>query len=146
MTIKDFMTSKHRECDHLLTQAEDFLESGEFDEALGKYAAFKNETLLHFTMEEEYLFPMLEEKSGMGSMGPTNVMRMEHAQAKSLFEKMDEAYNAKDKERAFSLGESMNILLQQHNLKEEQMLYTMMNTALAENAEEIVQKLQDYEH
>jgi len=58
-------------------------------------------------MEEEYLFPMLEEKSGMGNMGPTNVMRMEHAQAKALFEKMDEAYNTKDKERAFALGESI---------------------------------------
>ncbi len=144
MTIKDFMTNKHRECDHLLTQAEDFLDNGEFDEALGKYIAFKNETLLHFKMEEEYLFPLLENKSGMGNMGPTNVMRMEHTQAKSLFEKMDEAYNAKDKERAFALGESMNILLQQHNLKEEQMLYTMMNNTLAQNAQEIVEKLQDY--
>ncbi len=144
MTIKDFMTNKHRECDHLLTQAEDFLDNGEFDESLAKYIAFKNETILHFDIEEEYLFPMLEEKSGMGSMGPTNVMRMEHAQAKSLFEKMDEAYNAKDKERAFALGESMNILLQQHNLKEEQMLYTMMNSALAENAQEILEKLQNY--
>ncbi len=146
MTIKDFMTNMHRECDHLLTQAEDFLDNGKFDEALAKYIAFKNETLHHFTMEEEYLFPMLEEKSGMGSQGPTNVMRMEHAQAKSLFEKMDEAYKAKEKDRAFSLGESMNILLQQHNLKEEQMLYTMMNSALAEDAEEIVTKLQNYGH
>lgn len=34
-------------------------------------------------------------------------MRMEHAQAKALFEKMDEAYNTKDKERAFALGESI---------------------------------------
>jgi len=144
MTIKDFMTNMHRECDQLLTQAEDFLDNGQFDEALAKYIAFKEETLQHFTMEEEYLFPMLEEKSGMGNMGPTNVMRMEHAQAKSLFEKMDEAYNAKDKERAFALGESMNILLQQHNLKEEQMLYTMMNSALSENADEIVAKLQNY--
>jgi len=146
MTIKDFMTNKHRECDHLLTQAEDLLDNGAFDEALVKYLAFKNETLLHFTMEEEYLFPMLEEKSGMGNMGPTNVMRMEHAQAKSLFEKLDEAYNAKDKERAFALGESMNILLQQHNLKEEQMLYTMMNNTFAQDAQEIVEKLQNYGH
>lgn len=144
MTIKDFMTNKHRECDHLLTQAEDLLDKGEFEDAQKKYNAFKDEALLHFTMEEEYLFPMLEEKSGMGSMGPTNVMRMEHAQAKSLFEKMDDAYNEHDTDRAFSLGESMNILLQQHNLKEEQMLYTMMNSALAEDAQEIVQKLQNY--
>ncbi len=146
MTIKDFMTNMHRECDHLLTQAEDLLDKGNFEEAQKKYDAFKTETLFHFTMEEEFLFPLLEDKSGMGSQGPTNVMRMEHSQAKALFEKMDEAYKEHDTDRAFSLGESMNILLQQHNLKEEQMLYTMMNSALAENAEEIITKLQNYGH
>jgi len=140
MTIKDFMTHKHRECDHFLAEAEDAVERGDFDTALEKYLAFKNETLKHFAMEEEYLFPLFEEKTGM-TQGPTQVMRMEHAQAKSLFEKMDEAYNAKDKDRIFGLGESMNILLQQHNAKEEQMLYTMMQQHLMSQNDEIVEKL-----
>ena len=143
MTIKDFMTHKHRECDHFLAEAEDAVEKGEFDAALEKYLAFKNETLKHFDMEEEYLFPMFEQKTGM-TQGPTQVMRMEHAQAKSLFEKMDEAYNAKDKDRIFGLGESMNILLQQHNAKEEQMLYTMMQQHLMNQNDEIVEKLQNW--
>lgn len=143
MTIKDFMTHKHRECDHFLAEAEDAVEKGDFDSALEKYLAFKNETLKHFDMEEEYLFPMFEQKTGM-TQGPTQVMRMEHAQAKSLFEKMDEAYNAKDKDRIFGLGESMNILLQQHNAKEEQMLYTMMQQHLMSENDEIVEKLQSW--
>jgi hemerythrin-like domain-containing protein len=143
MTIKDFMTHKHRECDHLLAEAEDAVEKGDFDAALEKYLAFKNETLLHFAMEEDYLFPAFEEKSGM-TQGPTEVMRMEHSQAKSLFEKMDEAYNAKDTDRIYGLGESMNILLQQHNAKEEQMLYTMINNTLANEQDMIVEKLQNY--
>ncbi len=143
MTIKDFMTHKHRECDHFLAEAEEAVEKGDFDTALEKYLAFKNETLKHFDMEEEYLFPMFEQKTGM-TQGPTQVMRMEHAQAKSLFEKMDEAYNAKDKDRIFGLGESMNILLQQHNAKEEQMLYTMMQQHLMSENDEIVQKLQSW--
>ncbi|NPA66377.1 MAG: hemerythrin domain-containing protein [Epsilonproteobacteria bacterium] len=140
MTIKDFMTHKHRECDHLLATAEDVVESGDFDDAMQKYIAFKDETLKHFDMEEEYLFPMFEEKTGM-TQGPTQVMRMEHAQAKSLFEKMDEAYNAKDKDRIFGLGESMNILLQQHNQKEEQMLYTMIQQHFMGENDAVVEKL-----
>ena len=143
MTIKDFMTHKHRECDHLLAEAEDAVEKGDFDAALEKYLAFKNETLKHFDMEEEYLFPLFEQKTDM-TQGPTQVMRMEHSQAKSLFEKMDEAYNAKDKDRIFGLGESMNILLQQHNAKEEQMLYTMMQQHLMSENDEIVEKLQSW--
>jgi len=140
MTIKDFMTHKHRECDHLLATAEDAVESGDFDDAMQKYIAFKDETLKHFDMEEEYLFPMFEEKTGM-TQGPTQVMRMEHAQAKSLFEKMDEAYNAKDKDRIFGLGESMNILLQQHNQKEEQMLYTMIQQHFMGENDAVIEKL-----
>jgi hemerythrin-like domain-containing protein len=143
MTIKDFMTHKHRECDHFLAEAEDAVENGDFDTALEKYLAFKNETLLHFAMEEDFLFPEFEAKSGM-TQGPTQVMRMEHSQAKSLFEKMDEAYNAKDTDRIYGLGESMNILLQQHNAKEEQMLYSMINNTLANEQDEIVNKLQNY--
>jgi len=143
MTIKDFMTHKHRECDHFLAEAEDAVEQGDFDTALEKYIAFKNETLKHFAMEEEYLFPAFEEKTGM-TQGPTQVMRMEHAQAKGLFEKMDEAYNAKDKDRIYGLGESMNILLQQHNAKEEQMLYTMIQQHLAGDNDTIVEKLTNW--
>jgi hemerythrin-like domain-containing protein len=143
MTIKDFMTHKHRECDHFLAEAEDAVENGDFDTALEKYLAFKNETLLHFAMEEDFLFPEFEAKSGM-TQGPTQVMRMEHSQAKSLFEKMDEAYNTKDTDRIYGLGESMNILLQQHNAKEEQMLYSMINNTLANEQDEIVKKLQNY--
>jgi iron-sulfur cluster repair protein YtfE (RIC family) len=121
MTIKDFMTHKHRECDHFLAEAESAVESGDFDSAMEKYIAFKNETLKHFDMEEEYLFPMFEEKTGM-TQGPTQVMRMEHSQAKSLFEKMDEAYNA----------------------KEEQMLYTMMQQHFMGENDEIVSKLTNW--
>ena len=143
MTIKDFMTHKHRECDHFLAEAEEAVEKGDFDTALEKYLAFKDETLKHFDMEEEFLFVKFEEKTGM-IQGPTQVMRMEHAQAKSLFEKMDEAYNAKDKERIFGLGESMNILLQQHNAKEEQMLYTMIQQHLMDENEAIVKKLAEW--
>ena len=143
MTIKDFMTHKHRECDHLLAEAEEAVEKGDFDTALEKYTAFKNETLKHFDMEEEYLFPEFEARTGM-TQGPTQVMRMEHAQAKSLFEKMDEAYDSKDKDRIFGLGESMNILLQQHNAKEEQMLYTMIQTHLGDKNDEIVERLQSW--
>jgi len=143
MTIKDFMTHKHRECDHLLADAESAVEGGDFDVAFKKYQAFKDETLKHFDMEEDFLFPKFEEKTGM-TQGPTQVMRMEHSQAKSLFEKLDEAYNAKDTERIYGLGESMNILLQQHNAKEEQMLYSMIQQHFMGENEEIVKKLTNW--
>ncbi len=140
MTIKDFMTHKHRECDYLLAEAENAIESGDFEDGLKKYERFKDETLKHFDMEEEYLFEEFEARTGI-TQGPTQVMVMEHNQAKGLFQKMDEAYKAKDTDRIFGLGESMHILLQQHNQKEEQMLYTMIQQHLADENDTVVQKL-----
>jgi hemerythrin-like domain-containing protein len=145
MTIKDFMTNQHRDCDDKLTLVEDAIEKKDFDEAMLKYMEFKNETLHHFSLEEGYLFPMFEEQSGMGSMGPTQVMRMEHDQTRGLFSKMDEAMNAKDSDRFYGLSDSMLILLQQHNAKEEQMLYTLIQNTFNAQNDEIVEKLRSNE-
>lgn len=144
MTIKDFMTHHHRECDQLLTLAEDAVENKNFDDATLKYKNFEDETLKHFEMEEEYLFPLFESQSPMGSNGPTQVMRMEHEQVRSVFAKIDEALLQNDQERFFGLSESLMLLLQQHNAKEEQMLYTMMQSFLGAHNDEIVEKLINY--
>ncbi len=143
MTIKEFMTQDHKKCDEFLSKAEEALDKSDIENAKKNYEMFKNETLKHFSMEEDYLFPMFEEKTGMTN-GPTQVMRMEHSQARSLFEKLDDALNKEDKDRFFGLSESMMILLQQHNAKEEQMLYTMMQMHLGDKNDEIVNKLMEF--
>jgi hemerythrin-like domain-containing protein len=144
MTIKDFMTHQHRECDQLLVLTEDAVENKDFEDAVKKYKDFKDETLKHFEIEEEYLFPLFEEKSGM-TQGPTQVMRMEHTQARGVFEKLDSAMEQKDSDRFFSLSESLMILLQQHNAKEEQMLYTMIQNFLQDENDAVVEKLMHYD-
>lgn len=144
MTIKDFMTHQHRECDQLLVLTEDAVENKDFEDAVKKYKDFKDETFKHFEMEEEYLFPLFEEKSGM-TQGPTQVMRMEHTQARGVFEKLDSAMEQKDSDRFFSLSESLMILLQQHNAKEEQMLYTMIQNFLQDENDAVVEKLMHYD-
>lgn len=145
MTIKDFMTHHHRGCDQLLTLVEDSIEAKDFDAASTKYKDFEDETLKHFKMEEEYLFKLFEEKSGMPGGGPVQVMLMEHEQVRSLFTKMNEALSEKDGDRFYGLSDSLIILLQQHNAKEEQMLYTMIQNTLNTENEEIVAKLMAYE-
>ena len=68
--------------------------------------------------------------------GPTQVMRYEHDQVRSLIANMAEALEKKDKDAYLSLAESMMILLQQHNMKEEQMLYAMCDRALPQELKE----------
>ncbi len=124
MSIKEYMTTDHRECDNLYAPLEEALNEGDFEKALELFLPFKKAMLKHFAMEEEVLFPKMEEFMGSGE-GPIYVMKMEHAQIRSIIDQLGEAIEAKNQEKALGLGETFMIMTQQHNMKEEQILYNM---------------------
>ncbi len=129
MIISQFMTKEHRDCDTSFADAEQAAASGDWDKAEQDFLTFSNDTLRHFKREEEELFPAFEAQTG-SSEGPTQVMRFEHEQVKGLIGKLAHALEEQDKDAYLSLCESMMILLQQHNMKEEQMLYAMCDRVL----------------
>ncbi len=145
MTIKEFMSNNHKECDELLAILESAVESADWKKAHKLNEEFKNETLKHFDMEENYLFPMFDEKAPSGGCGPTQVMKMEHEQARTVFPKLEESIKEKDSDRFFGLSESLMILIQQHNSKEEQMLYTMIQNIFNGENDTIIDGLKNYE-
>jgi len=132
-TIKEFMTQDHRDCDDTFAAMEQKANSEGLPAAKEAYAQMAQEMEHHFQMEERVLFPQFEEKTGM-TQGPTQMMRMEHTQMRSLIKEIAEALEEENKDRFFGLTETMMIMLQQHNMKEEQMLYTMIQQHMsAEN-------------
>ncbi|MGF1729703.1 hemerythrin domain-containing protein [Photobacterium kasasachensis] len=137
--INTYMTQHHRSCDHLLVEAEGPLAEGNWTAFSQAWSQFEAETLHHFDLEEDILFPAFEAQTGMTS-GPTMVMRQEHAQVRSLFEQMQQAISEQATERAMGIVESTMLLIQQHNMKEEQILYPMSDAHLA-NGEEIVAQM-----
>ncbi|EDP74736.1 hemerythrin domain-containing protein [Hydrogenivirga sp. 128-5-R1-1] len=138
MFIAQYLTEEHRKCDRLYAEAEEAVLKGDWDKAKELYEKFKEKTLLHFEKEEEVLFPEFEERTGM-TMGPTQVMRMEHNQARELLERLGRAVEEKNKDEFLSAGESLMILIQQHNMKEEQILYPMTDQNLP--SDEVVEKM-----
>jgi len=143
MIISQYMTPEHRECDTLFAQAEALVADGDWEQAETAYLHFVDTTLLHFKKEEETIFPAFEAQTG-STQGPTQVMVFEHEQVRSLVGKMAEAIEQKDKDAYLSLAESMMILLQQHNMKEEQMLYAMTDRVLPrEKREEILATIKE---
>ena len=129
------MKTEHRECDETFAAAEKSVIDGDFETAEKQFLLFSNETLKHFKKEEELLFPTFEEISG-SSEGPTKIMRYEHVQVRGLMGKMAEAVENKDTDAYLSIAESMMILLQQHNMKEEQMLYAMCDRVIPQERKE----------
>lgn len=131
--IQSFMTTHHRDCDEILADAEAPLAAGDWQGYKQQWQSFVDELLHHLAMEEEVLFPAFEEATGM-TQGPTMVMRGEHDQMRAFVTQMNEAIASEDKERAMGLVESLVLLIQQHNMKEEQILYPMCDMRLPDNA------------
>ena len=71
-----------------------------------------------------------EEATGMSGGGPTQVMRMEHEQMRGVLAQMAAAVERGDFDELVDQGDTLNVLIQQHNMKEEGMLYPMAERAL----------------
>lgn len=135
MMISNYMKDEHRVCDTLFAKAEEAVSLNEWGVAIKEFEIFAHETLLHFKKEEEELFPAFERQTN-NTQGPTMVMKYEHDQIRNLIEKMGEALESQDQDTYLSLAESMMILVQQHNMKEEQMLYAMCDNMIPSEIKE----------
>lgn len=139
-TIAEFMTAGHKACDDEFALAEESALANNWSEAETAFNAFRNDMAHHFRMEEEVLFPAL--LSAGGPAGPVQVMRMEHAQMNGLLEQMAAASAHKDAQEYGGLSETLLIVMQQHNLKEEQILYTIADHILAAELESLLSRMQ----
>jgi hemerythrin-like domain-containing protein len=136
-SISATMTHDHRDCDQRFADAEAAAAGGDWPRAASAIEAFRSAMDRHFRMEEETLFPAFEAHTGM-SQGPTEVMRMEHAEMRDLFERLAAAAAASDTDEFLGLGETLNLLVQQHNMKEEQVLYALLDEALGAEGERLL--------
>ena len=123
-SIPEFMTTKHRECDELFIAAENAIANNDWSLAKQEFAQFSQELELHLHAEENILFPEFEQATGM-TQGPTQVMRGEHQQMRALVSELLQALNVEDKDAYIGASETLMVLMQQHNMKEEMMLYPM---------------------
>ena len=138
--IKEYLTQDHRRCDDVFAKMEDVANNGSLENAKPLVQEFINDMERHFQMEERVMFIEFEQKTGM-IQGPTQVMRHEHEQMRGLMNQMHAALEAGDKDEFLGATETMMILMQQHNMKEEQMLYTMAQQHLGADAARIIEMM-----
>ena len=135
-TVSSYMQNNHRECDELFAAAEEAVVDREWETAATRWQAFSTTLESHITdLEEGKLFPALEAVNG--PMGPTVVMRGEHEQIRVLVSQIDEALVARDHSQFLGLAETLMMLMQQHNMKEENILYPMMDRCIPDEASKL---------
>ena len=139
-TIAEFMTAHHKACDHQFADAEAAVLDGNWNSAASAFKAFEADMQRHFRNEEELLFPALS--AANGPAGPMQVMRMEHEQIVELLRQMAEALAALQAQKYAGLSETLLMVMQQHNHKEENMLYPMMDHFLASERQALLDRLQ----
>jgi len=140
-TILEFLGSDHRACDDLFASAEAAAAQKNWDSARSLFGQFQAAMAHHLAMEEEVLFPAFESRTGMSS-GPTQVMRMEHVQMRDLMQEMAKAVAAGNQDSYLGLSETLNMLMQQHNLKEENMLYPMSDRVLGADSASLIRDME----
>jgi hemerythrin-like domain-containing protein len=143
-TILEFMATDHHACDDLFALAEEAAANKNWDSARDLFGKFQAAMAHHLAMEEEVLFPAFEERTGM-SAGPTQVMRMEHEQMRALIDDMAAAAEAGNVSAYLGASETLNMLMQQHNIKEENMLYPMADRALGADGEAVIHSMEAVE-
>lgn len=141
MSISEHMTNEHKRCDRLYLEAEKAALEGEWDTARQKYQQFYQSMQQHFEQEETVLFPDFEESQG-STMGPTQVMRMEHEQMLELLDNIQHALEAEDKDAFMGEADTLLMFMQQHNAKEEMMLYPMSDQVLSSQSSDIISRMQ----
>ena len=139
-SIKTFLLDDHRHCDDLFADVEKAVALPDWGRAASAFASLNSAMEQHFMAEETILFPAFEAKTGM-SRGPTEVMRVEHVQMRALLAAAGQSLRDKDAEDYAGNTETLLIMMQQHNMKEENILYPMCDRALGAQVEQLAAEL-----
>ena len=141
-SVAEFLAAEHRQCDDGFAAAEEAAHLADLAGCRARFPLFQAAMERHFQKEEDTLFPAFEQATG-NAMGPTRVMRLEHRQMRDALAEMSNALTGGDLEDYLGQAETLLILMQQHNIKEEQILYPMCDQILGAAAAAMIQAMQD---
>lgn len=130
MSIMAFMSADHDRLEGLFSDYEK-MKGPAMRKAERKFGEFREGLERHIIWEEDILFPIFEERTGMRASGPTEVMRNEHLQIRRYLAAIHDLLRAGDG-RTDELERSLFAVLGGHNSKEENVLYPWIDSTLSE--------------
>lgn len=119
--ISEFFEEDHDRLDDLYKNYQT-AKATDLSKAKEEFEAFRFGLQRHIRYEEDILFPMFENRTGMFTSGPTAVMREEHRQIKEHLQSIYQKLLKEDPNCNFEEGRLLTVL-SIHNQKEEEVLY-----------------------
>ncbi len=138
-SIGQFLGEDHRRCDDYFLAAERAVAAQDWAVGQQSFRAFHQATERHLAMEEQVLFTAYEALAG--ASGPSQVMRREHEQMRALFVDLASALERRAGVEFLGLSETLLVFMQQHNMKEEQIMYPMCDQLLTPGREGLIARL-----
>ena len=133
-SISSYMQQDHVEIDAIAERAVAAAHAGDGTILEREGTEFLRRLRQHIDMEEQVLFPAFEERTGMSAGGPSRVMCIEHEQMRPILARMADAAAARDGAGYERASQALFEILKPHNMKEEQMMYPMLDSAVGEDA------------
>lgn len=131
-TVNQALSWDHDRLDDLESRAFKARESGDFAAAKTLYTVFAFGLRRHIRFEEDLLFPAFEANAGFpADQGPTAVMRDEHREILGFLDQIERGIGD-GASPVESQRHGLHLVLGNHNLKEENIVYPMTDQGLGE--------------
>ncbi|OYV75735.1 MAG: hypothetical protein B7Z66_11610 [Chromatiales bacterium 21-64-14] len=142
-TISRFLRADHHACDAAFGATEAAAAAGRWEIAAARFTGFRDDLERHLGREERILFPRFEARTGQCT-GPTQVMRAEHEQMRTLVSLLERMVQARRREAFLNHADTLFTLIQQHNLKEEQVLHPTADQVLEDERITLLASMQQF--
>ncbi len=134
-TIADFLSSDHQRLRETWAAGRYAVAECNLDAVRKAFSEFSVGLSSHIRMEEEVLFPAIEERTGMRDSGPTAAMREEHARFREILARLGRALESETCEAITRMLQLEPItpedLFKSHDVREEHVLYPMADRLIA---------------
>ena len=140
VTISQSMTEDHRRIDQIFVEIERAITKSEWEDAWSIADSFDEMMERHFSIEEDCLFPAIEQAT-VSASGPVRVMTMEHDQIRYLINVLRTAITEQSRDNGLSASETLLMMIQQHNSKEESVLYPMADRTVQTLEQEVSRRM-----
>jgi len=132
-SVTDLLQADHDRLDAILYGVKREAAAEARAEAAAHFAEFRTGLERHIVAEEEVLFPVFEQRSGMGDGGPTAVMRAEHIEIRRLLGEVAAVLGGESEDALLAPMAALTAILLAHNGKEERILYPMTDRVLEDS-------------
>lgn len=134
-TVSAELTEHHRRCWELFGEVEEIVRASDWHAFNRKLVALREEILGHFRFEEERLFPVYEEATGLRD--GTRELRTQHDDIRAILWALSSASAAHDPESCREEFDTLALLFRQHTETEEGMMYPAFERTLGPRAAEL---------